>query len=380
MPWSTEIKIVRTIIGRRAMRLVGGVAILVFLFFSQMVLAQADPVQPALEAIQARDYARAATLLEPLARGGNPGAQQLLAGLYENGLGVPRNLATAASWYEESARLGLAFGQLMIGDMLMVGAGVARDPDKALEWYRRAAEQGYAEAEFRVAMLLHEGEVIGGPYTSRSPAEDLLEAISWYKKASAHGVERALLRLNAIVPNEIWGGDAVDAFTLVEARAAVIAATSSRALEGKPIKLAYLPLGAGIMVSPGWDPEHAGDVAELAALVVSKAQVKLKSAEHAYLPKDLLVVSAGKCEPDAKALTSLFVDDVLLNSSADPSKSAWFGAIEGDHIVIGTSYSDIDEYYGLITFYAHAYYGIWREGSAELWNPTRSCSITLSAH
>jgi len=200
-------------------------ALLAFLLLSVAALAQSDPMKPALDAIAAKNYALAATLLQPMAEGGDPNAQQLLAGLYEHGLGVPLNLATAASWYERSAQLGLPFGQLMIGDMLMVGAGVARDPDKALMWYRKAAGQGFVEAEFRVAMLLQEGDQIGGPFTSGTPTEDLAEAVSWYKKAADAGMQRATLRLDAIVLEDPWPGEAVDAFTLVEARAAKVAAS-----------------------------------------------------------------------------------------------------------------------------------------------------------
>jgi len=133
------------------------------------------------------------------------------------------------------------------------------------------------------------------------------------------------------------------------------------------------------MVSPAWDPEHADQVYELASLFVSKTEEKLKSTEHADLPNRLAASSRGKCEPSATSVQQFYVTGPLLSSSADPEKSVWFGAIEQDHIVIGTPYSDVDDYYGLVSFFAHGYYGDWTGTWAELWNPSHSCSITVTS-
>jgi TPR repeat protein len=53
----------------------------------------------AMNAIERRDYAAAFSLLEPLAKSGNPKAQCNLATLYDCGWGVERNVEKAVELY-----------------------------------------------------------------------------------------------------------------------------------------------------------------------------------------------------------------------------------------------------------------------------------------
>jgi hypothetical protein len=58
--------------------------------------------------------------------------------LYNNALGVERDVAAAAKWWRMAALLGDADGQAMLGAAHHLGAGVARDPIAALAWLTRA--------------------------------------------------------------------------------------------------------------------------------------------------------------------------------------------------------------------------------------------------
>src|SRR5262245_37854007 len=58
--------------------------------------------------------------------------------LYNNALGVERDVAAAARWWRKAALLGDADGQAMLGAAHHLGAGVARDPVAALGWLMRA--------------------------------------------------------------------------------------------------------------------------------------------------------------------------------------------------------------------------------------------------
>jgi TPR repeat protein len=59
----------------------------------------ADPRTDALAAIETDDYARGMELLLPLAETGHPEAGFRIGMMYENGLGVPRDLKKAEEWY-----------------------------------------------------------------------------------------------------------------------------------------------------------------------------------------------------------------------------------------------------------------------------------------
>jgi TPR repeat protein len=62
--------------------------------------------------------------------------------LYNNALGVERDVHAAASWWRKAALLGDADGQAMLGAAHHIGAGVARDPVAALAWLTRARAGG----------------------------------------------------------------------------------------------------------------------------------------------------------------------------------------------------------------------------------------------
>jgi hypothetical protein len=58
--------------------------------------------------------------------------------LYNNALGVERDVAAAARWWRKAARHGNGDGQAMLGAAHHLGAGAERDPVTALAWLIRA--------------------------------------------------------------------------------------------------------------------------------------------------------------------------------------------------------------------------------------------------
>jgi TPR repeat protein len=60
--------------------------------------------------------------------------------LYNNALGVERDVKTAADWWRKAALLGDADGQAMLGAAYHLGAGVERDRVAALAWLTRARD------------------------------------------------------------------------------------------------------------------------------------------------------------------------------------------------------------------------------------------------
>src|SRR5439155_911134 len=108
-------------------------------------------------AISSRDYAKARTLLTPLAEAGNPVAQNAVGVLYTEGWGVKQDYSVALAWYRRAANSGDARGQYNLGRMYdngwgvqkdhrEAGKGVERNRDKAETFLKQAATQGSKEA------------------------------------------------------------------------------------------------------------------------------------------------------------------------------------------------------------------------------------------
>ncbi|MEW5423968.1 tetratricopeptide repeat protein [Amorphus sp. 3PC139-8] len=184
--------------------------------------AKADELGDALEAASREDYARAATMLEPLAKAGDANAQQTLATLYAEGLGVAPdadrafalfqaaaeqhhpvalyNMAemarngrvngvgdgAAAEWLAEAAELGYGPAGNQMGALYLAGDGVTKSSGAAARFFRIAAVGGNPDAQFNLANLFRRGE--GVP-------ESMAWAYHWYSEAALQGQTQAMVNL-----------------------------------------------------------------------------------------------------------------------------------------------------------------------------------------
>ncbi|MEK7696892.1 MAG: sel1 repeat family protein, partial [Pseudomonadota bacterium] len=64
-----------------------------------------------VSAFESKHFAKAMTLLSPLAANGNPDAQYRLAVMFQNGLGHVKNAAEAYKWMRAAAEQGHALAQ-----------------------------------------------------------------------------------------------------------------------------------------------------------------------------------------------------------------------------------------------------------------------------
>lgn len=116
----------------------------------------------------AKDEARAALWFEKAAQQGNDYAQKMLADLYEEGRGLPKNLLLAADWREKAAKRGNVQAQFLLGKMYLAGAGVGQDKARAAYWLNRAAiEGGNLDAQNLLAKMQS-----GGNASFKNPALD----------------------------------------------------------------------------------------------------------------------------------------------------------------------------------------------------------------
>jgi uncharacterized protein len=154
--------------------------------------ALAQPLQDAVAALQRKDWAAAAALLQPLARAGNAVAQWRLGLLYHRGQGVAENDAQARQWFEKAAQQGLAEAQFELANLLLYGLAPAPegvDPARlAAQWYFEAAAQGHAQAQYSLGILFLTGSGV-------QVCAD--EAAKWIRRAAAQGHADAQAYLRA---------------------------------------------------------------------------------------------------------------------------------------------------------------------------------------
>ena len=90
------------------------------------------------------------------AKRGDITSQYWLGYLYENGIGVARDLAQARAWYTTSAQRGdhvAAPAMVALGRLYEQGLGVPVDRAQAIEWYRKAAATGNEDAKAALQRL-----------------------------------------------------------------------------------------------------------------------------------------------------------------------------------------------------------------------------------
>lgn len=174
-------------ITRRALVIAFCGAIAVYLC-SRAAVAQGSPepasvrLNLALELAAKGDFAKAAPILEELAKGGDPVAEYKLAEMYYRGLGVVQDLRRAAGLYEQAALQNVMHAQQNIAVMYLEGKGVQQDFERAVYWFSKAAAQGDAFAMLSLGLRYKNGEGV---------TKDLEQAFKWFMLAAERGLASA---------------------------------------------------------------------------------------------------------------------------------------------------------------------------------------------
>ncbi len=148
--------------------------------------AHASPLDEALRAYDAEDFATAARLLAPLAEKGDATAQEKLSIMYFYGRGVPENEKLALQWALRSADQGNLEAMFLIGSMYLFGdelPATVKDPDvEAAKWYFEAGSRGHADAAYGLGLLFLAGKGV---------VQDQDEALRWIRHAAELGHAQA---------------------------------------------------------------------------------------------------------------------------------------------------------------------------------------------
>lgn len=102
-------------------------------------------------------------------------AKYFLAGLYEVGKGVGKDMATAVDYMTQAAEAGYGPAECGLADMYFEGRGVEQSYEKAIEWYAKAMAQGQLteNAAKRYASCYENGW--GGVEEDKEKAEEILK-------------------------------------------------------------------------------------------------------------------------------------------------------------------------------------------------------------
>ncbi len=136
---------------------------------------------------QTGHYEIAHSIWLPLAEEGDGDAALGLAIIYENGLGLSRDITASVKWYQIAADNNIAEAQHDLGIKYFSGTGVERNPRKAYELWRQAAESGLSAAQTKFAFLHIQG---------MGTRQNIPEALKWYRQAATQGNTEAMYNLS----------------------------------------------------------------------------------------------------------------------------------------------------------------------------------------
>lgn len=133
------------------------------------------------------------------AENGQPEAMLTVGTLYEQGIGVPRNLTKALEWYSKAANAGERTAWMRLGVCYEIGIGTATNMNKALAAYTRSADLGLAVAQHKLARIYLRGH---GVVKDENKGLDLLF------KAADGGEPAAMYDLGHILQSGMYGNKA----------------------------------------------------------------------------------------------------------------------------------------------------------------------------
>lgn len=139
-----------------------------------------------------KDPAKALDLLGKSSEGGSAVAKNLLATMYDQGVGVEVDKAKALELYLAAADQGNSLAQNHLGNIYQNGTGVAQDLAKALRYFRAAAGQGLTPALYNVGVYYEQG---------RSVDKDPEKAFQSFLLAGSRGLALAQAKVGAYYLN-----------------------------------------------------------------------------------------------------------------------------------------------------------------------------------
>ena len=121
----------------------------------------------------------------------HPQANNVLGHMYEEGVGVEKNLQKAMQCYTKAAVGGVPDAECRLGHMYYHGAVGKKNPKKAAFWLTRAAQHDVAEAQNTLGHMYLTGDGV---------RKNFRAAGQWLGRAAAHGVTDAAQTIENLPP------------------------------------------------------------------------------------------------------------------------------------------------------------------------------------
>ena len=119
--------------------------------------AEVDSLQDAVDAMDRGSYKQAYEGLLPLAREGDAQAQTLLGVIYNDGLGVKRDIQKARSWLYLAAEKEKADAAFLLGLSYLSKTSTVKENENAVYWIKFAARRDNLSAQRFMALAYEKG-------------------------------------------------------------------------------------------------------------------------------------------------------------------------------------------------------------------------------
>jgi len=139
-----------------------------------------------------KDLAKAFSLFQKAAEGGNPDAYFRLGWMYESSEHVKQSYPEALKWYMKAAEFDDMYALHNIGVFYERGRGVSVDYATALNYYLKAAKLGYSGSQYNAGIFYANGY---------GCTKDYSLAMKYYKLAADQGHSGALNNIGSIYEN-----------------------------------------------------------------------------------------------------------------------------------------------------------------------------------
>lgn len=145
-----------------------------------------SPLKTSMEkgraALKKENYTEAVKWFKQASKQGNAEALVIMAGLYEQGIGVKKNPKLAIKSYLQAAKNGSTIAQTSLGLIYLNGDGVEKNIKKAKALFYKATKQGDVHAKFYLGKIFLD-------------EENYKKAKKWLIKAASQGDKEAQFTL-----------------------------------------------------------------------------------------------------------------------------------------------------------------------------------------
>jgi TPR repeat protein len=192
-------------------------------------------VQEGIAAYKSGAFAIALQRFEPLTKAGNPEAAYWMGRMYQDGLGVKKDVDKAVTYFKQAAKKGWRDADLRLGEIYFHGTDVIQNFALARKWLERAAYSGDPLAQRDVGKLYAEGWGV---------QKDPVWAYVWYEIASRLGDHEAS-RLRDSLLETMQSSQVAEAQKLVQKIAPEVLGLAHDESNGSQPARAAGPSGAG---------------------------------------------------------------------------------------------------------------------------------------